>query len=84
PYLPSETPSPLVYYREEELKTLRGNGTGERKEWKRIYDYDVYSDLGDPDKESYLGSSNSWGIKHLALPSKGKNRQKTNLERFKE
>ncbi|QHN76296.1 Seed linoleate 9S-lipoxygenase [Arachis hypogaea] len=49
-YLPSKTPGPLVYYRDLELKNLRGNGTGERKEWERIYDYDVYNDLGDPDK----------------------------------
>ncbi|MED6166865.1 Lox2p, partial [Stylosanthes scabra] len=49
-YLPSNTPSALVYYRGLELQTLRGNGTGERKEWERIYDYDVYNDLGDPDK----------------------------------
>ncbi|KAJ1424520.1 PLAT/LH2 domain [Sesbania bispinosa] len=36
-YLPSETPAPLVKYREEELKNLRGDGTGERKEYDRIY-----------------------------------------------
>lgn len=29
--------------------TLRGNGQGERKKFERIYDYDVYNDLGDPD-----------------------------------
>lgn len=28
---------------------LRGNGKGERKEWDRIYDYDVYNDIADPD-----------------------------------
>ncbi|XP_058745335.1 seed linoleate 9S-lipoxygenase-3-like [Vicia villosa] len=53
-FLPSDTPAPLVYYRQLELKTLRGNGTGERQEWDRIYDYDVYNDLGEPDKgQSY-------------------------------
>ena len=37
------------------MKTLRGDGTGERKEWDRIYDYDFYNDLGEPDKEADLG-----------------------------
>lgn len=36
--------------RKEELERLRGNGMGERKEWDRIYDYDCYNDLGDPQK----------------------------------
>ncbi|XP_038714172.1 probable linoleate 9S-lipoxygenase 7 isoform X2 [Tripterygium wilfordii] len=49
-YLPSKTPSALVELREKELKSLRGDGTGERKEWDRIYDYDYYNDLGNPDK----------------------------------
>ncbi|MCH81404.1 seed lipoxygenase, partial [Trifolium medium] len=48
-YLPSQTPAPLNHYREEELQNLRGDGTGERKEWERIYDYDIYNDLGNPD-----------------------------------
>lgn len=36
--------------RKEELISLRGDGNGERKEWDRIYDYDYYNDLGNPDK----------------------------------
>ena len=48
-YLPSETPSGLKRLREEELLILRGNGEGERKSYERIYDYDVYNDLGNPD-----------------------------------
>ena len=36
--------------RKEELTSLRGDGTGERKEWERIYDYDYYTDLGNPEK----------------------------------
>ncbi|KAF4391720.1 hypothetical protein G4B88_005606, partial [Cannabis sativa] len=53
-YLPSQTPSGLRRLREEELETLRGNGRGERKFFERIYDYDVYNDLGDPDKSEDL------------------------------
>lgn len=36
--------------REKELMALRGDGTGERKMSDRIYDYDKYNDLGNPDK----------------------------------
>nr|CAD1827206.1 unnamed protein product [Ananas comosus var. bracteatus] len=50
PYLPSETPPGLRELREQELKELRGDGTGERKLTDRIYDYATYNDLGNPDK----------------------------------
>ncbi|KAB2027980.1 hypothetical protein ES319_D05G069000v1 [Gossypium barbadense] len=50
-YLPSQTPSGLKRMRKEELQALRGNGVGERKSFERIYDYDVYNDLGDPDSD---------------------------------
>lgn len=50
PFLPSGTPSPLLRYREEELKSLRGDGKSELKEWDRIYDYACYNDLGNKDK----------------------------------
>ncbi|XP_028780041.1 linoleate 13S-lipoxygenase 2-1, chloroplastic [Neltuma alba] len=53
-YLPSETPEGIKRIREEELKILRGNGTGERKSYERVYDYDVYNDLGDPDSSDNL------------------------------
>lgn len=52
--MPWETPAGLKDLREQELKTLRGNGTGMRKEWERIYDYQVYNDLGNPDKDYEL------------------------------
>ncbi|KAL6563974.1 hypothetical protein OROHE_005214 [Orobanche hederae] len=51
-YLPFQTPSGLIRYREKELIILRGDGQGERKKSDRIYDYDVYNDLGDPDDDS--------------------------------
>ncbi|CAK9168023.1 unnamed protein product [Ilex paraguariensis] len=54
-YLPSQTPAPLQHYRKEELENLRGNGTGKLAEWDRVYDYDIYNDLGNPDK----------GLKHV-------------------
>ncbi|GAB2287016.1 hypothetical protein Dimus_021404 [Dionaea muscipula] len=48
-YLPCQTPGGLKRLRERELQNLRGNGKGERKFFDRIYDYDTYNDLGDPD-----------------------------------
>jgi lipoxygenase len=53
-YLPSQTPNGLKRLREEELKILRGNGQGERKTFERVYDYDVYNDLGNPDSSADL------------------------------
>ena len=50
PYLPWETPAGLKELREEELRQLSGNGKGLRVFSDRIYDYDMYSDLGNPDK----------------------------------
>ncbi|KAL4601271.1 hypothetical protein ACB092_11G259800 [Castanea dentata] len=53
-FLPSDTPSGLKRLRELELENLRGTGEGKRKTFERIYDYDTYNDLGDPDKSSEL------------------------------
>ncbi|XP_042403820.1 probable lipoxygenase 8, chloroplastic [Zingiber officinale] len=50
-YLPAQTPNGLVRLRAKELAILRGNGQGERKSFERIYDYDVYNDLGEPDDD---------------------------------
>ncbi|KAJ7950551.1 Lipoxygenase [Quillaja saponaria] len=70
-YLPSQTPSALKRLREAELVTLRGNGKGERKECDRIYDYDVYNDLGDPDKSLDLKRPVLGGKEH-PYPRRGR------------
>ncbi|KAK9673699.1 hypothetical protein RND81_12G184400 [Saponaria officinalis] len=54
-YLPEQTPSGLKRLRERELRIMRGDGEGERKSYERVYDYDTYNDLGDPDKDPDLG-----------------------------
>ncbi|XAR60420.1 Linoleate 13S-lipoxygenase [Bertholletia excelsa] len=53
-YLPAQTPDGLKRLRESELVQIRGDGTGERQTHDRIYDYDVYNDLGDPDSDPEL------------------------------
>lgn len=63
-YLPSETPSGLKELREKELMSLRGDGTGERKSSDRIYDYDMYNDLGDPDADGDLARPTLGGVQH--------------------
>ncbi|KAJ8747775.1 hypothetical protein K2173_014454 [Erythroxylum novogranatense] len=63
-YLPSQTPEGLTRLREEELVLLRGNGQGERKVGDRIYDYDVYNDIGDPDSSPELSRPVLGGKEH--------------------
>jgi lipoxygenase len=53
-YLPSQTPPGIEALRKKELETLRGDGHGERKIHERVYDYDTYNDLGDPDRNIAL------------------------------
>ncbi|PUZ47343.1 hypothetical protein GQ55_7G157700 [Panicum hallii var. hallii] len=56
PYLPDETPPGLQELRRQELSDLRGEGAaagaadGERRLTDRVWEYDVYNDLGNPDK----------------------------------
>jgi lipoxygenase len=52
PYLPGQTPAGLRSYRNKDLEQKRGDGRGERKSTDRIYDYDTYNDLGDPDSDA--------------------------------
>ena len=48
--MPSQIPEALKPYREEELISLRGdNVLGKLEEHDRIYGYDFYNDLGDPE-----------------------------------
>ena len=47
---------------------LRGDGKGERKVSDRIYDYDVYNDLGDPDSNPELVREVLGGSKDFPYP----------------
>ncbi|XP_017232755.1 probable linoleate 9S-lipoxygenase 5 [Daucus carota subsp. sativus] len=71
-YLPSETPGPLIGYREEELANLRGSGTGMRLEWDRVYDYDFYNDLGDPDRNIKTARPVLGGSTEFPYPRRGR------------
>ncbi|CAL5380734.1 unnamed protein product [Camellia sinensis] len=71
-YLPSETPAPLRHYREEELLTLRGNGTGKLEEWDRVYDYDLYNDLSEPETDKKYGRPILGGSSKYPYPRRGR------------
>ncbi|KAL2337865.1 hypothetical protein Fmac_012311 [Flemingia macrophylla] len=75
-YLPNETPAALVKYRKEELENLRGEGKGERKEYDRIYDYEVYNDLGNPDQRDELARPILGGSSAYPYPRRGRTGRK--------
>eukprot|EP00249_Psilotum_nudum_P020445 c27707_g1_i1 orf=823-3570(-) len=67
-YLPAATPPGLKDLREEELLALRGNGKGTRDFHDRIYDYAVYNDLGNPDKDKKLARKPLGNSQELPYP----------------
>uniref|UniRef100_A0A7C9B054 Lipoxygenase n=1 Tax=Cannabis sativa TaxID=3483 RepID=A0A7C9B054_CANSA len=67
-YLPSQTPSGIKELRKIALENLRGDGKGERKKNERVYDYDVYNDLGQPDNNDDLKRPVLGGSKEFPYP----------------
>lgn len=67
-YLPDATPAGLKKLREKDMVELRGDGTGERKVSDRIYDYDVYNDIGEPDSSPELAREVLGGSKEFPYP----------------
>ena len=66
-YLALKTPEPLKQLRKEELETLQGKNrkhSGEFEKFERVYDYDVYNDVGDPDKDPELARPVIGGLSH--------------------
>ncbi|KAF8087776.1 hypothetical protein N665_0567s0001 [Sinapis alba] len=66
-YLPLKTPEPLKKLRKGELETLQGKNrerAGEFEKFERVYDYDVYNDVGDPDKDLELARPVLGGLSH--------------------
>ncbi|KAH7277877.1 hypothetical protein KP509_38G012900 [Ceratopteris richardii] len=75
--LPKDTPEALVNLRSEDLSLIRGDGKGERDRSERIYDYDVYNDLGNPDNDKALKRPTLGGSQTLPYPRRcrtGRNR----------
>ncbi|KAL3687112.1 hypothetical protein R1sor_013421 [Riccia sorocarpa] len=76
PCLPKDTPAGLRSLRALEMHLLRGNGTGERKTSDRIYDYDVYNDLGNPTASPPIIRPTLGGPGNLPYPRRGRTGRK--------
>ncbi|KAG2579853.1 hypothetical protein PVAP13_6NG315500 [Panicum virgatum] len=68
PYLPSQTPPGLRSYRRKDMEQKRGDGRGQRKSTDRVYDYDTYNDLGDPDNGADKARPVLGGSKQFPYP----------------
>ncbi|KAJ8498243.1 hypothetical protein OPV22_008795 [Ensete ventricosum] len=72
-YLPGDTPLPLQPYRDEELYILKGdNVAGQLQEWDRVYRYDYYNDLGNPDTSQALARPILGGTPEHPYPRRGR------------
>ncbi|KAI5069566.1 hypothetical protein GOP47_0015867 [Adiantum capillus-veneris] len=82
-YLPNETPTALLQLREDDLLAIRGDGKGKRVHGERIYDYDVYNELGNPEENQDLTRPVLGGSAMYPYPRRcrtGRNRIKTDIE----
>ena len=67
-YLPDQTPEGLKALRDKERMSIRGDGRGQKKKHERVYDYAVYNDLGNPDKQKSLMRPSVGGSAELPYP----------------